>query len=122
MKDDELLTDYIPPEIMQIINFIADKEYQYEQESKEKIKKDIFNKYGDAGLKIFDDLNTNQDEVDCPDCNCNEEDISTVNETICIGCGACVSTCPTGSIALVLREQIVSPPDIGELFEKRLSD
>jgi Na+-translocating ferredoxin:NAD+ oxidoreductase subunit B len=90
----------------------------------------------ETGLRTVSSSNyiSRVERIDCTGCGTcearcpmaaikmDDEDISTVDERLCIGCGVCVSTCPSGAIGLVLREQIVSPPDVGELFTKRLSD
>lgn len=36
--------------------------------------------------------------------------VSTIKNEICLGCGACIATCPRGAISLIPRQQVVVPP------------
>ncbi len=48
-----------------------------------------------------------------------DEDVSEVDENICLGCGVCVATCPTEAIALEQRAEIKPPPRVEEFLAKR---
>ena len=48
------------------------------------------------------------------------DDVSQVNEAVCIGCGACTSTCPTEAIRLSLRQEVKPPPQAHEFAVARL--
>jgi Fe-S-cluster-containing hydrogenase component 2 len=39
-----------------------------------------------------------------------EDDIAVLDAERCIGCGVCVSVCPTGALRLELREGAPVPP------------
>ncbi len=42
----------------------------------------------------------------------------SINENKCIGCGLCVSSCPSGSLSLVRKEnEFVPPKDLEELYD-----
>jgi electron transport complex protein RnfB len=38
------------------------------------------------------------------------DEVATVHEAQCIGCGLCVSTCPEEAISMIPREQPFTPP------------
>jgi len=46
-------------------------------------------------------------------------DKAGVNPDLCIGCGVCTPTCPTGAVSLELRGTVTPPPGIAEFFTKR---
>jgi ferredoxin len=50
------------------------------------------------------------------------EDVSVVDRARCIGCGVCISVCPTEAIALTPRpesERIEPPEDLRQWMEER---
>jgi Fe-S-cluster-containing hydrogenase component 2 len=49
-----------------------------------------------------------------------DDDVSEVDEALCIGCGVCTPSCPNDAVDLVKREEIKPPPSIPEMFEARL--
>ena len=50
------------------------------------------------------------------------DDISTVSRDNCIGCGACVPTCPTDAIQLRKKEnEIIPPKDWDALYAEILN-
>ena len=52
-----------------------------------------------------------------------EDEVAVVDQDACIGCGVCTPTCGGDrAIALVLREEIKPPPDIGEFVSARMKD
>jgi Fe-S-cluster-containing hydrogenase component 2 len=53
-----------------------------------------------------------------------EEPTSTaVDEDRCIGCGLCVTTCPSGALSLKAKEKTVQPPkDQAALYRKLLQE
>lgn len=61
-------------------------------------------------------------EERCPmDAITVEDDIAVVDEAVCIGCGVCTPTCGgDGAVALVPREEIKPPPEIGEFVAVRM--
>jgi Na+-translocating ferredoxin:NAD+ oxidoreductase subunit B len=61
-------------------------------------------------------------EERCPmDAITIEDNVGVVDEAVCIGCGVCTPTCGgDGAIALVLREEIKPPPEIGEFVAARM--
>ena len=78
-----MLKDVIPPEAIEVINFISDKESLYQKEVSDKVKKEVQEKYGESGLKIFNELNEPSKEFDgeeCPDCGSSEEILNDINE------------------------------------------
>jgi Pyruvate/2-oxoacid:ferredoxin oxidoreductase delta subunit len=63
-------------------------------------------------------------EERCPmDAITIKDDVAVVDEKVCIGCGVCTPTCGGDrAIALVLREEIKPPPDIGEFVSARMKN
>jgi H+/Na+-translocating ferredoxin:NAD+ oxidoreductase subunit B len=61
-------------------------------------------------------------EERCPmDAITIEDDVAVVDEAVCIGCGVCTPTCGgDGAVALVLREEVKPPPEIGEFVAARM--
>ena len=48
-----------------------------------------------------------------------DDDHIALNTDRCIGCGLCISTCPTDAIALVKRDGYIPPPaNLNELVKK----
>ena len=47
------------------------------------------------------------------------DDVSEVDDALCIGCGVCTPTCPEGAVDLVHRDEIKPPRTIQELVAAR---
>jgi NAD-dependent dihydropyrimidine dehydrogenase PreA subunit len=101
----------------------------------------VLTSINDLGINASDVINSNYyaeiDSDSCIACNtcvderCQVEAIKEGNESNqiirekCIGCGLCISTCPTESITLIRKdtEAIVVPPkDEMEWFDKRANE
>ncbi|MGV7222902.1 MAG: DUF362 domain-containing protein [Nitrospinales bacterium] len=101
----------------------------------------VLTSINDLGINASDVINSNYyAEIDadtCIACNvCVDErcqvaaieegdDANHIIRDKCIGCGLCISTCPTESIKLIRKdpEEIITPPkDEMEWFEKRASE
>jgi electron transport complex protein RnfB len=50
-----------------------------------------------------------------------EDEVAVVDPDVCIGCGVCTPWCGTETMALVLRDELVPPPDVVEFVQARLS-
>lgn len=93
------------------------------------------------GINASDVINSNYyaiiDPEECIVCNtcvderCQvgaiemEDDANQISRDKCIGCGLCISTCPTESITLIRKnpDEIIAPPkDEMEWFEKRADE
>jgi Fe-S-cluster-containing hydrogenase component 2 len=48
-----------------------------------------------------------------------DDDVSEVDEALCIGCGVCTPTCTEDAVDLVHREEIKAPPTVQELVAAR---
>ena len=48
-----------------------------------------------------------------------EPDKMTCDRDLCIGCGVCTTTCPTGAMALKLRGEPVNPPSLDQFLAAR---
>jgi Fe-S-cluster-containing hydrogenase component 2 len=49
------------------------------------------------------------------------DNISQVNLDFCLGCGNCVSSCPSGAMKLVKKsKELVPPKDVKKLYTKIL--
>lgn len=72
-----MLDKAIPPEVMEVINFISDREVFYQDYISANIKKEIQEKYGEDGLKIYNDLNlpANDGNEECKECGASPEEI-----------------------------------------------
>jgi len=82
-----MLSESIPPEVMEVINFISDRETFYEKEVSDKVKKDVQEKFGESGIKVYDDLNKPTQDFDgeeCPECKADEEEIIEEEEECAI--------------------------------------
>jgi len=101
----------------------------------------VLTSINDLGINASDVINSNYyaeiDAESCIVCNtCVDErcqvgaietggDANHIIREKCIGCGLCISTCPTESIKLIRKnpEEIVTPPkDEMEWFEKRANE
>jgi Fe-S-cluster-containing hydrogenase component 2 len=47
----------------------------------------------------------------CPVSAIDMDETASVDTLQCIGCGLCVSTCPTGAIDLVVKPDAINPPE-----------
>ena len=52
----------------------------------------------------------------------DDEGVAAVSAERCIGCGVCTPTCDAEAVWLVLRAEVVPPPDPGEFLSKRWKD
>ena len=101
----------------------------------------VLTSINDLGINASDVINSNYyAEIDADSCIvCNAcvddrcqvgaieegDDANHIIREKCIGCGLCISTCPTESIKLIRKEpeEIIAPPkDEMEWFEKRASE
>ena len=101
----------------------------------------VLTSINDLGINASDVINSNYyaeiNADSCIVCNtCVDErcqvgaieegdDANHIIREKCIGCGLCISTCPTESIKLIRKdpEEIITPPkDEIEWFEKRASE
>ncbi|GAG08685.1 unnamed protein product [marine sediment metagenome] len=48
-----------------------------------------------------------------------DDDVSEVDEALCIGCGVCTPTCPNDAVDLGKRAEIKPPPSIPEMVAAR---
>lgn len=56
---------------LEILSFIIEKDALHQKDLYEKVKKDVQEKYGENGLKIFNEINDSIND-DCPECNAME--------------------------------------------------
>ncbi len=49
-----------------------------------------------------------------------EDDLAGVDAAKCLGCGACTPTCDSEAVRLVLREEVMPPPQVMEFLEARM--
>ncbi|MEW6263620.1 MAG: 4Fe-4S dicluster domain-containing protein [Thermodesulfobacteriota bacterium] len=49
----------------------------------------------------------------------NDDGVAEVKENVCLGCGVCTPTCPAEAVALVLRPEILRPPDVSQFLTAR---
>jgi ribosomal protein L44E len=67
-----MFEEEIPKEDMEVIEFINERELFYETETREKISKEVQEKFGDKGKLIIkqlsDDVNINPEDLECSEC------------------------------------------------------
>ena len=103
----------------EIVDYISDREIFYTEQSKEKIKSEVIEKFGDDGAHVLGQLNTesvdeSNDESGCPDCTQKAQEwIEQSKQSLAI-----IEDCLDESLTEIAQAIITNEETVGSRISK----